>query len=286
MVAKWETSSCTSGSQWAFIFEPKILSVTREAVWVSGQSLSDTCSQISETFSLVLLPGHGFPLHVPCSLACLSNALAGSLCLEQTVQRLAVPRGFSGSDRGQPCFPLTHISHRWLHTHVRFVRYLCVFQNVCVRWPCLDCLSHWPCRTPWSASWPRSCGSCFFLSSYVFFHLPALVTCPTQTSIFLMSRCNKFKQPHSHTHSSINSAAIASFVRVPPQVYDSMNACSYFYFPELYKQQSCVCFLSICLLAMIRYQLLSLHFCFFCLFFLKDRSGRRFSIRTLTGSTS
>lgn len=42
-------------------------------------------------------------------------------------------------------------------------------------------------------------GSCFCFFVYIFFHLPALVTCPTQASIFLMPQCNKLKDstfPH------------------------------------------------------------------------------------------
>lgn len=82
-------------------------------------------------------------------------------------------------------------------------------------------------------------GSCFFLSSCVFFHLPALVTCPTQVSIFLMPWCNKFKQFSSiSTHILINSTAIASFVMVPVQSDDSVN--TYFFAFLSYTNSSCV----------------------------------------------
>lgn len=104
------------------------------------------------TFSLVLLPGHGFPLHVPCSPVRLSNALVGSLCLEQTVQRLAVPRGCSGSDRGQPCFPLTHISH----SRLRFVRYFCVCALIL-----FGLFKPLALQDPLSSSWWRTWGLVF-----------------------------------------------------------------------------------------------------------------------------
>lgn len=147
--------------------------------------------KIAAEFSLVLLPGHGFPLHVPCSLACLSNALVGSLYLEQTVQRLAVPRGRSGSDRGQPCFPLIHISHCWLHS---LVRCLCVCECALILSGLLKPLA---LQDLWCASW--------WSRDLVF-------SCPLASfSTFLHSSPVLHRFPSSWCHDVINLNSSAPF---------------------------------------------------------------------------
>lgn len=171
MVSKWKTSSSCTSCVWLVA-----------AAWVSGSSLSERF--FTNQRNIFTWPTARSWISLACPMflvfVWIMHLLAHCVWSRQC-RVLQFPEAVQGQTEVRHAF----LSHTFLIGHCRagwdlrdtrvsFGIYVCV----CVPLALQDLFS---------TSWRRlEFNSCFFLSSYVFFHLPVLVTCPTQASIFLV----------------------------------------------------------------------------------------------------